>query len=564
MRTFGTAHLMPPPPIEGPKRWLIDAEPHVRMMLRRVFAGVPKSGQIYLDATASNCRDLEWFLLRYPLEVSEPAFLHAQAALHRDTMRRIEDVMGGKGNGKVFDLALPLRDYQKQATEVYLARGSLLLADDLGLGKTAVAIGSFCEPSALPAVVVTLTHLTFQWEHEIRKFAPGLRSHIIKNGEPYELPTVDGRGPDILILNYHKLAGWSDYLEGWAASVIFDECQEIRRQGQPMTAKYEAAEAVAARCAYRLGLSATPIYNYGDEMWNILNVLAPGSLGSYWEFAREWCTHVSTTGARVREPAALGSFLREEFLMLRRTRAEVGRELPPVLRIPHTIESDARELLKVKESAAELARIIVKRAAATQEERYVAGGQFDMLMRQATGIAKAPYVADFVQVLLQSEQRIVLAGWHREVYGMWEERLGASGIRYVYYTGTESPLQKQKAFDAFTKGDAQVLFLSLRSGAGLEGLQEACNVIVFGELDWSPGVHEQCIGRLHRDGLTGPVTAYYLIAEDGADPVMADVLGVKREQAAGIRDPDAPLIERLDRGGGHVAEMARRFLAQGG
>src|SRR5579884_3848269 len=44
--------------------------------------------------------------------------------------------------------------------------------------------------------------------------------------------------------------------------------------------------------------------------------------------------------------------------------------------------------------------------------------------------------------------------------------------------------------------------MSLRSGAGLDGLQEDCTVGVFGELDWSPEQHRQCIGRLDRDGQT--------------------------------------------------------------
>jgi hypothetical protein len=47
----------------------------------------------------------------------------------------------------------------------------------------------------------------------------------------------------------------------------------------------------------------------------------------------------------------------------------------------------------------------------------VAGrGDFDWKMRQATGIAKAPYVAEFVKLLLESEQKVVLFGWHRDVY----------------------------------------------------------------------------------------------------------------------------------------------------
>lgn len=544
------------PGLSGMRRWYIDSEPHVRGMLRRVFPGAPTIGTIHLDATPANCRDLEWFMLRYPLEVEGAEFLQAEAAKHREMVRTLEDVMGGRREPREFDLVHPLRDYQRQAVEVYLANDGLLVADELGLGKTAVGIGSFCEPSSLPAVVVTLTHLTRQWAAEIERFAPELRTHVAKKGSPYPVAGKDGLSPDVLVMNYHKLAGWADWLEGWAKSVVFDECQELRRT---MSLKYGAAKVVARACTRRLGLSATPIYNYGDEMFNVMDVLSPGALGSQGEFLREWCTG---WGGRyhVQHPAALGSHLREQFLMLRRTRAEVGRELPEVIRIPHTIDSDRRELAKVEGAAGELARLILRRAEGTREQRYVAAGQFDMLMRQATGLAKAPYVAEFVRMLLESEEKIVLAGWHREVYRIWEELLEAHSVRIAYYTGTENDKRKHRSFEAFTRGDAQVLFMSLRTGAGLEGLQRACNVIVFGELDWSPGVHEQCIGRLNRDGQIAQPVAYYLIADDGADPVIADVLGVKREQARGIVDPNAPLIEKLARGGADVKALAERFL----
>ena len=132
------------------------------------------------------------------------------------------------------------------------------------------------------------------------------------------------------------------------------------------------------------------------------------------------------------------------------------------------------------------------------------------------------------------------------------------------YTGSESPKQKDEAKAAFTEGDCRLLIISLRAGAGLDGLQNVCRTVVFGELDWSPGVHEQCVGRVYRDGQAEPVMAYYLIAEDGADPIISDVLGVKRGQIEGVRDPDAELIERLEGDGGNMKRLAEEYLRRNG
>lgn len=102
--------------------------------------------------------------------------------------------------------------------------------------------------------------------------------------------------------------------------------------------------------------------------------------------------------------------------------------------------------------------------------------------------------------------------------------------------------------------------MSLRSGAGLDGLQEVCHVCVFGELDWAPATHDQVIGRLHRDGQDDPVVAYFLVSEGGSDPLMAEVLGIKRGQSDPILDPDAPILRPVDQTGDRVRALAESVL----
>jgi hypothetical protein len=71
-----------------------------------------------------------------------------------------------------------------------------------------------------------------------------------------------------------------------------------------------------------------------------------------------------------------------------------------------------------------------------------------------------------------------------------------------------------------------------------------------------------CIGRLRRDGMGGdPVVAYYLVAESGSDPVVMDVLGVKRRQADAIVDPDTPVIAMKVDTSDRVRRLARQVIA---
>ena len=66
---------------------------------------------------------------------------------------------------------------------------------------------------------------------------------------------------------------------------------------------------------------------------------------------------------------------------------------------------------------------------------------------------------------------------------------------------------------------------------------------------------------MHRDGQQHPVQAYFLVSNEGSDPIVSDVLGVKREQIEGVRNPHDDLIERLDVGGNRLRALAEKFLS---
>lgn len=493
--------------------WLINCEPHVRSRLKRVFPRMPQQAAhtLLLSDTPENSRELEWFLLRYPMELSpeDRERLAGRSQAHVEAEQSIGQLLDGRLPLDEIRLALPPRDYQRYAAQMLELRRGLLLADDVGLGKTVTAICSMAREENLPALVVCPTHMPSHWAHFIQRFLPDLQVHVLKKGTPYELvrksgPLFPARYPDVLVTNYHKLKGWAETLAGQVKLVVFDECQQLRNGGSEI---YHACELVshAARC--RLGLSATPIYNYGSEFWHVVNALLPDALGDRGEFLREWCVGYSQDKAKIKKPEEFGAYLRREGIMLRRTRKDVGRELPQLTKVVHTVDADPEALNTLTGDAVTLAQTILAQNEAFRGERMNAAGQFDALVRQATGLAKAPYVAEFVRMLLEGgEEKVVLFGWHREVYSLWMQRLKEYNPRL--YTGSETPAQKDAAVQAFVSGESRLLIMSLRSGAGVDGLQHCCSTMVFGELDWSPGVHEQCLDAetqiLTQRGFVGP------------------------------------------------------------
>jgi hypothetical protein len=531
--------------------------PHVAIRVKHLFPRVPKTATapFTFPANQIHCADLDWFRSRYPLEMTDEdrtrliggrlKFESDQAELGRILSPDYAPMPGvGLRPGKT------IRHYQSQNKDIVLVRKSLLIGDEVGLGKTVSAIAMFLDPRALPAAVVVQTHLQTQWAEKIAEFT-NLRVHKIKKGSPYSLPPAD-----VYIYRYGQIAGWVDFFKtGFFHSVTYDEPQELRTgaASNKGCAAVTLSDQIESDNGYRLGLSATPIYGFGAEAWNIMRVIDQSVLGEREDFMREW-----TDGSLiVKDPDALGSFLREQGVFVKRTKKDVGMELPRVDPIIETIPSDDKAIAKI----AELARMLALRAiTGTFTERGQAARELDMMARQATGVGKAPYVAAYVRILLENNVPVMLAGWHREFWSIVTTEL--KEFKPLMYTGTESPAQKDKSKKAFVAGESNLLCISLRSGAGLDGCQFRCSTIVIGELDWSAALmNTQLIGRVDRDGQTSPVTAIYLVSEDGSDPPMMDLLGLKASQAAGITDPGKAFEQRApDKS--RVRALAEAFLSR--
>jgi SNF2 family DNA or RNA helicase len=525
MNTVGTINFVAGTDFHPPC-WAVEAPPDVMVRLKRIFPSARQSKALVLSIQDSPelAYELKWVCERFPLEVMNPHRLNRRANEYVRHLNRLQAIEASPRLAGDFAMAIPARDYQAFAASLMLEKGGVLLGDVIGLGKTATCICTMTDKRTLPTCVTVQAHLTHQWEEEINKFLPDAKVHIIASRKNYPLPDAD-----VYICTYSKLTDWIEHLAVRIKSIHFDEVQELRI---PESAKYRAAKLLCESVKYRFGLSATPIHNYGGEIFQIYNLLAPGALGNLSEFTREWCTQYHDKSI-VDNPEALGHWLRRNFLFIRRTRKEVGRELPPVMRCVQEIGFDQKVYDSGTSSATDLAKLIL---AGTFLERGQASREFDLRLRQATGLAKAPYVADLVRMAIENgEKKILLSGWHRSVYDIWAERLRDLGV--VFYTGSESPGQKQAAKEAFINDPkTSVMVISNRSGSGLNGLQDVCSCVVIGELDWAPPIISQIIGRVARDGQSGPVQVFIPVAPVGSDPAMADVLGVKQAQAVGILD----------------------------
>lgn len=536
------------------QEWLLsDLEPHVAIRLKRVFPRIAdgQSGKFWMKDTLDVAVDLLWFISRYPVTCSPDDYKKLQTkhetyfAIQSDADRiKLPDYKsterGGLLPGQVF------RNYQKSFLDwAEIVQGGILI-DDVGMGKTMSGLGLSTLKNALPLVIVVEPHLQKQWTQKAKSFISG-RVHEVKGNTPYDLPDSE-----IYIFKYTQLKGWVDVLSaGWVKAIAYDEVQGLRHG--TTTAKGLASKSILDSIEIKFGLTATLIYGYGFESWNLINMFRPGLLGSESEFIREWCTNVRGKNI-VKDPDALGAYLQEQNVILRRTKKMVGQEAKQLAPELYWIEPDTKRLEEAEKLAEQLA---ITTLTGSFELSGQAAREFDYRLRQLTGIAKAKAVAAWVRMFVESGKPVILFGWHKEVYRIWNEEL--ADLKPLMFTGDESATQKEQSKQDFIDGKSDILIMSLRAGSGTDGLQFRCSTVIHGELDPAPNIHVQATGRVDRDGQEEDVFSFFGVTNYGSDPVMLDMLGLKESQGRGIQDPGSSK-EMKQADPERIKNMARDFL----
>ncbi|MCY0290188.1 DEAD/DEAH box helicase [Pseudomonas aeruginosa] len=523
--------------------WLIEGEPQVAVMAKRLFPGAEGrgAGVAKFSANRRTFGDLVWLLHRWPLRIEDPVVFDAayreaveyalqrQAANSEPVLAQPDVVFKGT-----------LRPFQQEGLNWMLTNRRTLIADEMGLGKTVQGIAFLATEQAWPALVVAPPHLILHWRSKLDEFLQvagdsagplfaeqdGLKVCLL-HCTPRKM-----KGPlpkaHIYIVHYLLLKAWrSELREMGVRRILFDEIQDLRHTN---TEKYAAASELAALAEDVIGFSGTPIYNRGHEIWSITNILEYQCLGDRESFAREWCWHDGEKSETVKDTELLHAHLRREGLMLRRRKSEVLKDLPPKRRIVQLVESDDSMFNELVAKAVELAK------GATSLPDALARGRSELEAinetRMATGIAKAAASAAFVRSLLEAEQPTIVFAHHHAVQDMLLDLL--KDFNPVCITGRQTKEEKWQAVQDFKSGKTSLVIIGLRSATGIDGLQGRVKAVVFAELDWSPAVHSQAEDRGHRDGLMDSLLCYYLVSENGTDPEMQEALGIKVSQFVGL------------------------------
>jgi SNF2 family DNA or RNA helicase len=430
-------------------------------------------------------------------------------------------------------LAFEPFDYQVAAAKTVLRRmrGRAILADEVGLGKTIEAGLVLSELRtrglASRSLVITPAGLVGQWSEELgRKF-----------GLPTTVATGKGWDDDGSVVLTSLATARRDPLrsrltrETWDI-VIIDEAHRVRGA---RSASGKLARDLRGR--YYLLLTATPVENKLQDLYELISIVSPGLLGTVAQFR----TRHGSGGDTPRNPAELRARTRE--VMVRHRRSEVAVLLPQ--RLAETV------LITPAEEEAEFYSALLKRIrsearGAAHSHRFtlrslakLAGSSpaaaaptlvklgWDELASAAQAVQRHEKTAELlrrVKPFVERGEKVLVFTAYRQTLAGLTQALASEGIPASVYHGSLSRHDKDKAVASFR--DETPVLLSTESAGEGRNLQ-FCHVMVNMDLPWNPMQIEQRLGRLHRVGQTHDVLLTNLVARGTIEQRILHVLEAK-------------------------------------
>jgi SNF2 family DNA or RNA helicase len=500
-----------PPPVAAP--------PPLPPPLARIDVDIPISVELNLAPLACvTARQPEqdgcWFGLR-------DRFAHLALAQGFDELLCLPQLTGFE----------PLRHQIETVRKVLKQyRGRVLLADEVGLGKTIEACMVLKEYSlrgmADRVLVLTPASLVGQWREELEsKF--GLAFATTYDALVRDDPAQFWDQPRVVasIATARRQEHAQCLLERSFDLVIADEAHHLRDRASK---GWKLVDALNKR--FLLLLSATPVQNDLVELYNLLTLLKPGIFKTLKEFRAAYMTP-----GNPRQPAnseRLRALMRGA--MIRNTRAGAALKLPRRHATTIKLEAGAEEAETYAELAEAARRLAAEdggrrqhfalrhllgaagsspaaaaAAVARIAERNAHSGEWARLADRWSRIESGAKETALIELLRSNPAEKKLVFVHaRETLEQLGRRLDKASIAFARFDGSLTGPQKDEAIDRFRE-QVGVLLCTQSGGEGRN--MQFCNTLINFDVPWNPMAIEQRIGRIDRIGQAREVFVFNLV-----------------------------------------------------
>ncbi|MCB1098222.1 MAG: DEAD/DEAH box helicase [Verrucomicrobiae bacterium] len=436
-----------------------------------------------------------------------------------------------------------LRDYQLDGFYwmQFLAHYDLngILADDMGLGKTLQTLAHLLAEkesggnNGLPSLVVAPTSVVENWQREAAKFAPDLRVLVLQGADRKTRFSEIVRA-DLVLTSFALLPRDLEVFVGQTFHLIaLDEAQHIKNASTQVN-----RAACQLRGAHRLCLSGTPIENNLGELWSLMHFLMPGLLGKRETFNEQFRTPIEKDG-NAEKSAQLTR--RVGPLILRRTKNDVAKELPPKTEIVHTIELNEAQKDLYETVRSTMDKQVREALALTGTESQIVFLDALLKLRQICchprllknqehhpDSTKFEYLVELLDTFRQENHRVLVFSQFTSMLAIIEAHLNAIECPYLKLTGETK--DRQLLVERFQAGEGDVFLISLKAGGTGLTLTGADTVIHYDPW-WNPAAENQATDRAYRIGQDKPVFVHKLICKGTVEQRIQQMQGKKSHLA---------------------------------
>lgn len=465
-------------------------------------------------------------------------------------VRRIRDGQFKESELKALDdTKFPFYFYQKTGTGFIAVVESGLVGDQPGLGKTIQSLGATVVKGAKKVLIFCPVSMKKTWQEEINKWIPGATSTIV-GGDVKARAKQWEEDTTYYICNYHLLLRDLPQMKKFDWDfIIADEATTI---SNPKSKTSQNLKKIPAK--RRIALTGTPLNNSVQDIWNIVDWIRPGYLGTYWQFVKEYCMQDkfgSITGYKNLQK------LKEklETLMIRRLKKDVLHELPPKtfeniyvdlspeerniytsikMELSNELKQNGMDAKNLQKTLVKMTRL--KQMAASEE-----------LLTGTKRSSKTDALQELLTNILWDDEKTIIFTQYREMAYLLMRDLAQ--YKPLLIAGGVTQDERDANRMAFQNDDEhKILIMTSAGGMGLN-LQRASSVIHY-DFPWSISALEQREDRAHRNGQTRNVVIYNMIVNDSIDEYILKVLYKKKkvsEEVLGDTEKDTTKVVKLSR-----------------
>lgn len=455
-----------------------------------------------------------------------------------------------------------LRPYQRQGYSWLAFLQSLrlgaCLADDMGLGKTIQTLALLLrnkeagDGATGPVLLVCPTSVVTNWEREVRRFAPSLKTLVHQGGDR---PTgaafkAAASAADLVLTSYALLRRDAELIQSvtWTG-VILDEAQNIKNP----TARQTRA-AYQLRAGFRVALTGTPVENRLSDLWSLFHFLNPGYLGSQDAFRKRFALPIecySDAEATQRLKRLVSPFI------LRRVKTDprVIQDLPekietkvycPLVEEQATLyEGVVRDVLERIESSEGMERrgLVLSMLMRLKQicnhpmqflhQTYGGEGQIGDIAGRSGKLAR---LTAMLEETVAVGDRVLIFTQFAEMGHLLRVCLPAAlGCPTLFLHGGVSPAKRDQMVARFQDdGTNPLIFvLSLKAGGTGLNLTRASHVFHFDRW-WNPAVEDQATDRAFRIGQVRNVQVHKFVTTGTLEERIDDLIESKKALAQTI------------------------------